>query len=773
MTHSFARAAADLSPVLSVRNLSVRYPETSRPAVKSVSFDIERGQTVLVAGSSGSGKSTLALALAGCIPESIEAEVTGDIHFRSDVCERGRIGYVFQDPETQFCMTQVDDEIAFGLENMKTARIDMQSKILRALRQVGLDVDLVAHHQDFSGGMKQKLAIASALALDAELFIFDEPTANLDPLATRQVYESIVHLREAGKTILVIEHKFEPLLPYVDNVIELPSVSPVVDIGAELDLVAQAQQPHADLIHSSPPDATKRVLELSEVHLSYGSKSVWRDVSFAAYQGDWIAILGPNGSGKSSLLEVMAGLTSPSHGQVKLFEQSIDKIPPRERYRKLGYGFQNPEYQFLFERTCDEVAGHFVGDTIPADVMQTLREYGLQECAEHSPYQLSQGQKRRLAVAVMLRENHDIYLFDEPTYGQDSQSEQWILGKLNRLVASGKTVVTVTHDVMMAREYATRALVLADGELLYDGLVDALFTRERVLEKAHLLDDVRPVMQHEASCETQATTQNNECAAVSLDSGKEMRLPVERRSPMGRVHPGLKLFTLLFISTLTMFVNDFSHLAWMWGMVVFLSFGFAWCRPQKMVKRLSVLLVFYVAYIWTFAANATVPPGSAQVQWLWFHISMYGFWQGVLVALRTFATVIYAYVFLATTDITSFLVSLSQSFKIPPKLPYAMLAGTSFIPQIERDVRTLRQAKAVRGRRGRLLLRPATYALPLLSQAVRHSERMAIAMEARGFRAQAANAYHGRTYYRSTPIRIFDVAFASSALIVAVVLFAR
>lgn len=773
MTHSTAWAANMSTPVLSVRSLSVHYPGTPRRALESISFDVLPGQTVLVTGPSGSGKSTLTLALAGVIPESIEAELSGEIKLHPDVCKPGKIGYVFQDPETQFCMQQVDDEIAFGLENLNIPRTEMPHRIANALRDVGLH-EHTSKHTNFSGGMKQKLAIASALALDAALFIFDEPTAHLDPLATRQVFESIVQLRAMGKTILIIEHQFEPLLPYVDRIVELPS--PVhSDSTVGRRVVTDRNNVECSDVHSHSPQSNKNSsdpeIEVDGADLSYGDKTVWQGVSFDVCAGEWIAILGPNGSGKSSLLEVMAGLVSPTAGEVRLGGESIRQISKRQRYRRIGYGFQNPEYQFLFEKTCDEMAGYvIVGDTLPPDVADTLQEYGLRECAWLSPYQLSQGQKRRLAVAVMLQENQDIYLFDEPTYGQDAQSKAWILNKFDALKAQGKTVVTVTHDVKMVREHASRALVMADGSLIYDGSSDLLFTREDVLEKAHLLAGTRPLADCDSAGDVRLESRN-EANFMKTTSVKSTVKSIEMHSPMAKFHPGLKLFTLLTVSTLTMFVNDFSHLAWMWGLVLFLTFGIAWCRPYQMMKWLSVLMIFYLFYAWTFAANAAVPAGATEVDWLWFHISMYGFWQGVLVALRTFATVLYAYVFVITTDSTDFLVSLSQSFRIPPKLSYAILAGTSFIPQINRDIRTLRKAKAVRRRTGNWLLRPATYALPLLSQAVRHSERMAIAMEARGFKGDAAERFDGRTYYRVTPVRPFDVGFTCLTLAVSCVLF--
>lgn len=777
MTVSIARAA-HVSPALSVRDLIVTYKGMSKPTVSDISFDVSIGETVLITGRSGSGKSTLAMTVAGLIPASVEGDVEGELFLHPDFASPGKIGYVFQDPDAQFCMQHVDDEIAFGLENLQIPREQMVDKITKALQQVGQQVPLHASHTTFSGGMKQKLAIASALALDADLFIFDEPTANLDPLATRQVFETILRLQEMGKTILVIEHKFNPILPYVDKVIDIAEDGVGCRVSAAKSWVASTsvhmpQHDEGSRLNSlqADPFTTKNpILELCDCQLSYGKQAVWRDVSLALNKGEWVAILGPNGAGKSSLLEVLAGLTHPTSGEVMLNGSPLRRMRKRDIYRTIAYGFQNPEYQFLYERTGDEMVGHIVEGNVPAEVYRQLAQFGLADFVNMSPYQLSQGQKRRLAVAVMLQENHELYLFDEPTYGQDEQSEAAILAQLSALRDIGKTIVTVTHDVSLVRKYANRVLVVADEKLLYDGSVEGLFKNRELLLHAHILDDVRPITRSGEASDAHVFPHEMRSNQLSEDDATCVK-SIEQRSWFAEIHPGVKLLTLLITSTFTMFVNNFTELSQMWTLVIVITFGLAWCQPYRLAKRMSVVLLFYLIYLWTFSANSAVPNGYHEIHWLWFQISAYGFWKGVLVALRTFATVVYAYVFLVTTDGTDFLVSLSQSFRISPKLSYAMMAGTSFIPRFQRDLRTFRQAKAVRGRHGIWLFRPVTYALPLLSQAIRHSERMAIAMEARGFQRKAAEKYDGRTYYRETPVRGYDYVFAVLVLIATIYLF--
>lgn len=770
------------APFVRVDNVSIRYEQDHRAIVRDCSFSFSRGELVLITGPSGCGKSTLAMALAGIIPNSVEAEVDGRIWLDDDLKGPGKIGYVFQDPETQFCMRQVGDEIAFGLENLKVERDDMPERIEWSLAMVNLDVPCSANHASFSGGMKQKLAIACALAMDAELLILDEPTANLDPQSTRTVFEQIVALRRQGRTVVVIEHKYEPLLPYVDRIVSLSREGQVEGVFESAEAWRSAvepnpvpvRQPSREALSAASgafagDDAVPLLLEASGVALSYGQRTVWTGVDLALRRGEWVAIVGPNGAGKSSLLEVLAGLRKPSAGEVRLQGQPLAKIPKSKRYAAISYGFQNPEYQFLFERVIDEMAGRVVGDDRPADTLEQLAEFGLSNLALASPYELSQGQKRRLAVATMLGKRSDVWLFDEPTYGQDAQTERLILEKLKARQMQQGTVVTVTHDMDLVRAWATRVVVLADGGILYDGSVDGLFERGDVLAAAHLLDDVLDI-EEDGNRETSNKGRSLSPQSSPQSSSQPRRMPAPRRSPFGMLHPGCKGLALVAMATIILFAWNFAQLGRLWALVIVAAFGLSWCNPWKMMVRLSPALAAYLIYLWTFAANAAVPPGTPSVHWLWYNISWYGMWKGVLVALRTLSTVVLGYVMLVSTDGTDFAVSLSQTFRVSPKLAYGIMAGTGFIGSFQRDLEVLRMARSLRGRQGWWIFHPVSYALPLLSQAVRVSERMAVAMEARGFFGDPAQFASRRTYFRVLRLRPWDVAFSAGLVIVPLVL---
>ncbi|EPZ43591.1 ATP-binding cassette domain-containing protein [Alicyclobacillus acidoterrestris] len=789
---------ADVSPVLSVHNLSVTYGDDATPTIVDCTFDVLPGECVLVTGPSGSGKSTIAMALAGIIPRSIEADVSGELIWQPSLQKPGKIGYVFQDPDSQFCMLTVADEIAFGLENLQIPREEMPAQTEASLRRVDLDVAPSDHHANFSGGMKQKLAIASALAMDCEFLILDEPTANLDPLATRQIFEQIVALRRMGRTLLIVEHKYSPLLPFVDKVLRVDASGRVTSLRPDelsrtlgrradsdetpmqtskkhLSVACGVEMGEVSLTRPSGEFGGKPLLEVADAALCYGDKTIWSGVSLTLHKGEFVAIVGPNGAGKSSLLEVMGGLLPATSGEVRLLGTPVGRVRPTARYQTIAYGFQNPEYQFLFERVVDEMAGRMVGDDVPPEVLAQLAEFGLEHHATASPYALSQGQKRRLAVGVMLRDEHDLFLFDEPTYGQDKASEETILRRLQQLQSAGKTVVTITHDMALVKRYATRVLVLADGQLLFDGTVKDLYAREDILNRAHLLDDTRPLqagVKEDGVLVRKSTTATAVPVRVErVDEMHQRAYKAAARSPLSAVHPGVKLLTLVYIALFTLFTNSFRELAVMWAVTLVVTFGLGWCNPWRALKRLWIVLAMYVIYLWTFAANAATPPGYHYENVLWFHLSFYGLWQGLIVALRTFSTVVLAYAFVETTDGTDFVVSLSQSFHLPPKLAYGVMAGTGFLQRIDHELRTFRMARRVRGRQGWWVTRPVSYALPMLSQSIRLSERLAMAMEARGFYGAPANRWNGRTYFRRIPFRLWDFVFAGLCVVVVVGLF--
>jgi energy-coupling factor transporter ATP-binding protein EcfA2/energy-coupling factor transporter transmembrane protein EcfT len=804
VVHEQALRSRRPESLLHFQRVTVQYEDANSPVLSDVSLELREGQSVLFLGPSGCGKSTLAMLCARLIPSSVEAQVTGHLEYHPDLCKPGGIGYVFQDPDAQFCMVHVADEVAFGLENLRVKRKDMPARIRRALTDVELDVDFSATHADFSGGMKQKLSIASALAMSPKLLIFDEPTANLDPHSTRLVFEQLAALHRRGQTMIVIEHKFDPILPFMDVVVLFDRSGTIRRVGPTRDVLQQewdwlveagvvppwktkpewlsgepdlpdTEQPRrkanpASVPSSVPADSAvsrrtngEPVLKVSGAAIRYGNKEVWSNVSFVVRKGAFVALVGPNGAGKSSLLQAMAGLQKLSAGEVEVCGRSLRDVAPADRQRILSFCFQNPEYQFIYQTVRDEIANRVTQGQLPEELKQLLQSFGLAGLEEQSPFALSQGQKRRLSVAAMLREDHDIYLLDEPTFGQDARTQQAILDKLVELQQRGKTIVVTTHDMDLVRRYATDVLVLCDGRLAFSGAPEELFANRALLQRAHLLDDVTVL---DSSPGKPAVPVQEEREVSASDAW-----PPRPTTIAGHLNPPLALVGVLLTVVVGVFARTLPETVTLFAWTVFLLWVIPKLTPWQVLKRLSPFLGFYVLYVWTFTAFAATPPGTKTLDILWFHLSWYGLMQGVTLAFRMLSAVALSILMVSSGDITRLIVGLCQTFRLAPKYAYGVLAGLRLGPLFRSEWTKLQQARQLRGRDARFVwLRPVVYALPLLTQAIRLSERVATAMEARGFVGDAASRVEGRTYFRHVPVRWWDYAYLCALPGVALVL---
>lgn len=529
-----------------VREVALTFPDApNRNVLDGINLSIGQGESVLLLGPSGSGKSTLGYLLGGLIPRSIEAAVTGQVSVN------GRVGMLFQDPEAQFCMLTAEDEIAFGLENLRVPRGEMPARIDSALSRFGL-LDWKAQNTvRMSGGMKQKLGMACLLAMEPDLYIFDEPTANLDPVATRDVLQAIGKLQqEEGKTVVVIEHKVEGVLDWIDRVVLLGRDGKLLDDGAPtevfrrrqaeiqefgiwqpalwkwavqlsagtdgsatgkadrdhaaaLDLPVTADQLVEQVSRERTPDllsiieretgaaectmSSHPLFKVENASFCYGQeKQIWGPVSFDIQAGEWVAIVGPNGAGKSTLLSALMGLRSLAAGQIEFDGQPLASFSGKELAKNLGFVFQNPEHQFVTDTVWQEVAFAAEGGDVTEQVRSILEDLGLLHIAQANPFSLSQGEKRRLSVAATLLTPHLALLLDEPTFGQDAYTARELEDKLAARHRDGCTIVMVTHDMELVARRAQKVIVLTEGEVAYAGRPYELFQNKQLLNRANL-----------------------------------------------------------------------------------------------------------------------------------------------------------------------------------------------------------------------------------------------------------------------------------------------
>ncbi|MEW1992432.1 ABC transporter ATP-binding protein [Microbacterium sp. NPDC078849] len=452
-------------------------------ALRDVSFRVEPGERVLVLGASGAGKSTLLHGLAGVLGGEEEGESEGGLLIDGGpaVATRGRAGLVLQDPDSQVILARAGDDVAFGCENLGVPRAEIWPRVEAAMAAVGLDVPLDHPTAALSGGQKQRLALAGMLAMRPGLVLLDEPTANLDPEGVREVRDTVERMLAARPaTLVVVEHRLEVWLPLLTRVIVLGAGGVVADGTPAEVLGTEGERLAADgvWVPGRPPAAPPAPRAApGDVLLSAHGLAVARvkgrpvahDIDLDVRAGEALAITGPNGAGKSTLALTLAGLLPPAGGAViaaPSLAQGANPSPirwaSRELLTRIGMVFQEPEHQLLAKTVRDELA---VGpralgvpdDEVSARVDELLTRLRLAHLGAANPYTLSGGEKRRLTVAAAIATRPRVLILDEPTFGQDARTWAELVAMLATLRDEGSAIVTITHDLDVARAlHATR-----------------------------------------------------------------------------------------------------------------------------------------------------------------------------------------------------------------------------------------------------------------------------------------------------------------------------
>ncbi|PZE21371.1 ABC transporter ATP-binding protein [Paenibacillus xerothermodurans] len=509
----------------SVSGLRLKFAGAPSLQFHDLSFAVAPGEKILLLGPSGCGKSTLLQVLTGLIPGAIDVPVRYD---HIDIPTSW--GYVFQDPDTQFCMPFVDEEMAFVLENLGVPREEMPARIREGLTKAGLALD-DAHIpiQSLSQGMKQRLAIASVLALQPDVLFLDEPTALLDPEGTRQVWDTMKNV-SADKTVLIVEHKIDKVIDFVDRVVLFTYDGTILADGDPnrvfADYAAALREygiwyPGVwDDYAAGAPQLTARIsgqISSSGEHESSGQELCvlqrfdgypYRSRQPNPYRsrqpkihiedarvgsGEWIAVVGDNGAGKSTLLQAMMQLI-PTSGDYTFLQRRVRGF--KDVSAGAAYVFQNPEMQFVTNSVYEEAAFGFRRHGQPDVERLTqalLSDFGLADLKNQHPYQLSLGQKRRLSVATAMVSQERLVLLDEPTFGQDAANTFAILEKLEALRREGTTILMVTHDMEIVRWFATRVWLVERGELAMDADPGA-YLRSAGLTRQPKREFVQPVV---------------------------------------------------------------------------------------------------------------------------------------------------------------------------------------------------------------------------------------------------------------------------------------
>ncbi len=464
--------------------------KSDSPIIRDISFSLSRGELLLLTGPSGSGKTTLIFAITGVLSNLLGGEVKGNIRI-SDINPLdpndftkipSKIGVVLQDPDKQLAMPTPFDEVVFVLENLGMSEEEAYSKAMSILEWVGLKDKAFRDVETLSGGEKKRLCIAASIVHEPELMIFDEPTANLDPLGVRMIIEYIEKIRQKGIAVIVAEHKAGYFIDRSREIIVIrrgrviKRIKPPVSMrdreilesfGVDTGLIRRkALQKSLD---------NEAVIEIENLYFKYeGSPNyALKNVSLKIRKGEVFALVGHNGAGKTTLLKLIAGFYKPSSGKILVHNEHPWRLLKSRGKPRVFYVPQHPDYLFVKPTIRDEF--RLIAKTLKKDFGKLIEENEyFAKMLDHSPYRLSHGQRRWLAWSITKSYDPDIFLLDEPTAGLDlvlyRELVEWIL----RLVRKGKTIVISTHDIRLVSELATDAVILRSGEIVGKGVKDAV-----------------------------------------------------------------------------------------------------------------------------------------------------------------------------------------------------------------------------------------------------------------------------------------------------------
>jgi energy-coupling factor transport system ATP-binding protein len=505
--------------------LTYAYPGALTPALQDVTLHVSEQEFVLVTGPSGAGKSTLLRCLNGLVPHFTGGTLSGSVSVAGhDPVADGPqvlsrfVGFVFQDPEAQFVVDRVEDEIAFALENQAVPPDEMRARVEEVLGLLGLTPLRDRPLETLSSGERQRVAIAAALALRPRILVLDEPTSQLDPLSAQDVLETLVRLRDRTElTIVLAEHRLERVLPHVDRLVYLegcgqPVLSgsprkilgqmdltpPLITLGKALGwkplpltldegrALARAQvasggrevsrphpEPPAPRHAASTSTFSEAVLQVERLSFSYGANRVLCRVSLAVEAGELVALVGPNGSGKTTLLRCIVGLLNPDQGRILLEGESVAGQDTADLCRRIGYLPQNPNDLLFADTVLEELEVTLrnlgLSDAPPVDPDELLDRLHLREVATSYPRDLSVGQRQRVALGAVTVTRPRLLLLDEPTRGMDYPAKRELVRLLRQWQGEGTGVLLVTHDVELVAQAADRVALLVGGEIVADG----------------------------------------------------------------------------------------------------------------------------------------------------------------------------------------------------------------------------------------------------------------------------------------------------------------
>jgi energy-coupling factor transport system ATP-binding protein len=507
---------SEAAPPLVVEGITFQYRARPELALRDVSFKLEQGELLLVAGTSGCGKTTLIRCINGLIPRSYKGELSGRVLVHGqDTAEMPlshvsqMVGTVLQDPERQILGAHVFTEVAFGLENLALPREEIQQRVDETLDYLGISPLRDRETFYLSGGEKQKVSLAGVLAMRPDILLLDEPLASLDPASAQEAMQLFRRLADEGISILLVEHRVEDVLNiHPDRVLFLEegriSYAGPADGLAEVVDYRQVKLPASAVIQKAAdvappifrpaikPNGRKPLVRFENVSFAYdGGPEVIRNVELSIRQGDITALLGPNGAGKTTLIKHAIGLLKPKQGSVLVEEQNTRALSVAEIAHTVGYVFQSPSHMLYAPTVREELAfgPHNLGysdEAVEEGVEEAIDSLNIRGLEDYPPLSLSFGQQKRVSIGAILAMRSRILVMDEPTAGQDYWNYMAFMDSILQTPGFA-AILFITHDIDLAICYANRIILMHEGEIAGDGPPSDVLADFELLERCRLV----------------------------------------------------------------------------------------------------------------------------------------------------------------------------------------------------------------------------------------------------------------------------------------------
>ena len=537
--------------MIQIQELTFKYTGSKHNALENITLEIEKGGFVGIIGESGAGKTTLCNCINGLIPHHYTGDfygsvkVDGEDTFDVDAGKLAlKVGSVFQDIESQLTGYFVEDEILFGLENFGIPADQIEKRITSALETLGISELRHREISTLSGGRKQKVVFAAILALEPQILVLDEPTGELDPASSVQIFALLKKLNEEkGITIVIAEQKIMLLCEFVKKLIVLEKGTCVHYGEIRSTLTHQKEMEEAGIncprvltltgkmekenllpadctgegriclnaneaaqivkkavgtkaLHTAvaepveAQESSDTVLSFQNVSFSYNETANVKNLNVNIHKGDFTAIIGSNGAGKSTFSKLCNGLLKPSAGDVLVLDKNTKKEKVSNLAKHIGFLFQNPDRQICCGTVREEIAFSLRNNKVPeaeikTRVENTIKEFGFNPDTE--PFNMSRGQRQRLCLACLIALNPEILILDEPTTGLDYRECMEVMDKIRQLNENGTTVIMVCHDMEVVLDFAKKIIVMNRGEILGEGPARSVLADDTLLNKARLL----------------------------------------------------------------------------------------------------------------------------------------------------------------------------------------------------------------------------------------------------------------------------------------------